>query len=216
MTLLSLFDKQKNLLFICVGSSEYLIKILEQKYHVKGEGENFLTKFFAKEFPLKDIGYVDMLVNEFITNENKEQEDKEQEDKDKNEVREFLNSFVEITTYREYKTRYLQPLQEKGRITKGEFIEKIVNIFLDLKYKEIKREVINKNIDNLENILKKVKEEDRTSKFKVMCYYFVFTILGEEAVDEIKKSQYDNLVELRKINPTLIQANHLTMFPKIV
>ena len=129
LTLLSLFDKQANLVFICVGSSEYLIKILHAKYHVKHEGENFLTKFFAREFQLKQDSYLELLVNEFVP------------ETEWAEVLEFLNLFVDIPTYREYKTRYLQPLKEMkedGKLaTKEDIIQQIVNRFLNLRYKDV-------------------------------------------------------------------------------
>ena len=144
LTLLSLFDKQANLVFICVGSSEYLIKILDAKYHVKHEGENFLTKFFAREFQLKQDSYLELLVNEFVP------------EKERAEVLEFLNLFVDIPTYREYKTRYLQPLmemKEDGKLTtKEDAIQQIVNRFLNLKYKGLLEKVKSKDT-NLEKEL---------------------------------------------------------------
>lgn len=60
-TLLSLFERKPNILFILVGSSEYLTAILDQKYHVKGEAENFLTKFIGREFKLPEPDYLQLV-----------------------------------------------------------------------------------------------------------------------------------------------------------
>ena len=134
LSLLSLFDKQDNLLFICVGSSKFLIEILEKKYHVKGEGENFLTKFFAKEFELETPDYLDLLIRDFITDET-----------ERLEIYNFLNLFVEIKTYREYKVKYKQLLEEwidGVEKTKEEITAKIVNIYLKLKHSIFREAII--------------------------------------------------------------------------
>ena len=146
LTLLSLFDKQANLVFICVGSSEYLIKILDAKYHVKHEGENFLTKFFAREFQLKQDSYLELLVNEFVP------------ETEWAEVLEFLNLFVDIPTYREYKTRYLQPLMEmKEDTTKNvNSVEFIITQFLQIKYANILHLLKSKNYSDLKSEIEKI------------------------------------------------------------
>ena len=177
LTMLSLFDKIPNLVFICVGSSEYLIEILEKKYHVKGEGENFLTKFFAKEFKLPQASYLDLLIDEFVIEE------------DRPEVKEFLNIFVEINTYREYKTMYLQPLEELKNsdefLDKNIFVKELCLIYFDLRFKliwgEVKKIRSNPNgfvrLDKLEFELLKINYTDDLSKF-VIAIFIHFLKIG--------------------------------------
>lgn len=57
-SLLSLFEENKNIVFLLVGSSKFLVEIIEKKYHVKDEGENFLAKFITLKFVLpKALNY---------------------------------------------------------------------------------------------------------------------------------------------------------------
>lgn len=146
LAMLSLFDKQENIMFLCVGSSDFLIQILEKKYHVKGEGENFLTKFFAKEIKLPEISYLEMLVDEFISPTRATNK----------EVLKFLDLVVDISTYREYKIKYLSVLKEefgKNPVTQEEikkFALTIIRIYLQ-----------NNNLEVLKLLKNEFKEFDK-------------------------------------------------------
>ena len=95
-TMLSLFDKQDQVLFILGGSSQYLIQILEKKYHVEGEGENFLTKFIGYQISLDEISYVDLIVS------------KSTQQLENSQSRTILDKYFLFDSYRDFKTNFMQ------------------------------------------------------------------------------------------------------------
>jgi KAP family P-loop domain len=64
-SLLSLFEKNENIVFLLVGSSKFLVEIIEKKYHVANEGENFLAKFIAVKFLLSKKSNYTVIKNIF-------------------------------------------------------------------------------------------------------------------------------------------------------
>jgi hypothetical protein len=165
LSMLSLFDKQKNLLFICVGSSKYLIEILNKKYHVKGEGENFLTKFFAKEFALPETNYVDLLVKKLtprlFTTNNAQLGDKHQleTNDDQRTIIKLLKTFVVIHSYRDYKIKYLEPLKEKFSLEENLTISSESPDQINQFYAEIIKIHLKNNHPIINNEFKKNKPE---------------------------------------------------------
>ena len=99
-TMLSLFDKQDQVLFILGGSSQYLIQILEKKYHVDGEGENFLTKFIGYQITLDEISYIDLIVS------------KSTKELDASQNRALLEKYFMFDSYRDFKVNFLQGINK--------------------------------------------------------------------------------------------------------
>ena len=65
LTLLNLFRDEK-LLFILVGSKDYIKNILDQKYHLDPASENFINKYIGIDFKLPEIEK-DLIINNFIS-----------------------------------------------------------------------------------------------------------------------------------------------------
>lgn len=102
-SILSVFNKKANLLFVLVWSSHYLESIIEQKYNVKWEGENFLAKFISLRLPLPPFtknNAIEWLFNVIDKNCGLELEENMREN-----VRSFLNGYFlpDNISYRTYK-----------------------------------------------------------------------------------------------------------------
>jgi hypothetical protein len=69
-SLLSLFENQKNILFVLVGSSNYLENIIEKQYNIPFEGENFLAKFINKRFHIPSESFISIFSREYDIIEN--------------------------------------------------------------------------------------------------------------------------------------------------
>jgi KAP family P-loop domain len=102
---LSLFEGKGKVLFILVGSSHYLEKIIEDYYHVEGEGENFLAKFISMRFALPAPDFNVLIKAKFQKQDNTFEIDEKILDY-------CIDNFVHIHSYRELKVNYLETIEK--------------------------------------------------------------------------------------------------------
>ena len=159
-TILSLFGRQDSVLFVLGGSSNYLIKILDQKYHVVGEGENFLTKFIGRSIILDSPDYIQLLTAGFVA----------QQGNGASQgffpIKEALEKRMYINSYREYKTYYQGVLhnyrqnQDLDTNKTNQFY--VINIqFLKLNFPNIYKEFMNEETPLCEPVFKYIREKNR-------------------------------------------------------
>lgn len=126
--ILSLFESSKNTLFILVGSSNYLINILDKKYNVQGEGENFLCKFTGAIFHLPEPNYYEILVKAF-------QDEFHQDIDGPSVILMRYNYIFNCRSFRDFKTKFLTPMLEVQDLPVPidmlpETVERVTKVFL--------------------------------------------------------------------------------------
>ncbi len=151
--LISLFEDEKNLFILLIGSSDYLEKIIDGYYNIEGEGENFLTKFITRRFPLSSPSFTNLLLGvlggDFVDNKT---------------LQFCIKNLIHIHSLREFQFHYIWPLENLVQLeiwTTSDKKDSIILWFfllteIKLRHKSLWKNIINKQIvENIELELEK-------------------------------------------------------------